>query len=546
MRIAITTESRAKELAELEAETKDHDKSWIDKNDSDHFIFIKQPQPLRARTYKQLLVLFMALLFIGHSLFILIFTVEHIESAEAYCHSVEESTYYHVQSNGTLTLNVDAITASDRATLAANPELFVWNHCLYKVYPFTKNERHRCQCRVFEIDWDALTSTAAERRSYFNVSQTSIIQNALEHWMMIEKFRTRGTGSDNEQVHRLQPTEHRCPHLKAFEWSDASISSEMYGVLSWESLEYLSFIDTSLMQQLPIDLALSPKLKYLKTSLNGLQSIPEDICKLHQLRALELDGESMESIPLCLGEMTQLKALWVDACLQLTDVPLSIFNLPDIIELSLFNANIDYLSLLAFNIPDGMVTNDTEAIHEWFADHFHPNSLEDTTFWMSLNAICYEDDDVFPLKLREFVRATCTGNPCADERGDVEAQFCTPRQLGDGKCHERCQHNGCYWDYGDCAQLCFAEQLTNCSFAKFSNDRCDEGCNNKYCSLYYVGSDFSTPVAYFDADGEGIHAADRGECPLRNTSDYLMQTGNCSDSQCYSFWVNDGRYWWLC
>ena len=70
------------------------------------------------------------------------------------------------------------------------------------------------------------------------------------------------------------------------------------------------------------------------------------------------------------------------------------------------------------------------------------------------------------------------------------------RKLGNGKCNEYCITRGCFYDAGDCAQLCFANELTNCTYDKFTNDECDQGCDNEYCMLYEWASDFEVPNQY--------------------------------------------------
>ena len=40
---------------------------------------------------------------------------------------------------------------------------------------------------------------------------------------------------------------------------------------------------------------------------------------------------------------------------------------------------------------------------------------------------------------------------------------------------------------GDCVQLCFSNPVSNCSYDLFTNDICDEECNNKYCIGYAAG-----------------------------------------------------------
>lgn len=110
---------------------------------------------------------------------------------------------------------------------------------------------------------------------------------------------------------------------------------------------------------------------------------------------------------------------------------------------------------------------------------------------------------------------------------------------------------------GDCIQLCFAEELANCSWGKLNNDKCDEGCDNNYCSGYRWGSDFS--VAKSTWYGHSLYSADFEHCPL-NGSEFVTDTNtnltcfqsssnsmfidhnlpNHSSLHCQDHWIKDG------
>ena len=77
---------------------------------------------------------------------------------------------------------------------------------------------------------------------------------------------------------------------------------------------------------------------------------------------------------------------------------------------------------------------------------------------------------------------------------------------------------------GDCAQLCFAEELTNCTYDKFYNDKCDKGCDNEYCSWYLWGSNFKTP---FETDND--------QCQAQNNT---IISSSCAESSINSPYVD--------
>ena len=108
-----------------------------------------------------------------------------------------------------------------------------------------------------------------------------------------------------------------------------------------------------------------------------------------------------------------------------------------------------------------------------------------------------------------------------------------PRQFGDGRCDTYCNNPRCKYDGGDCVQLCFADEYTNCSYDLFTNDVCDEGCNNEYCSGYEWKSDFVWPEVLDCEDQNGTFscAADLHNCLIDlNSTDISVSNTNCSTS----------------
>ena len=102
-------------------------------------------------------------------------------------------------------------------------------------------------------------------------------------------------------------------------------------------------------------------------------------------------------------------------------------------------------------------------------------------------------------------------------------------------------------------QLCFANpEVTNCTYEKFTNDKCDEGCDNKYCSGYEWQTNFQDPL---QSDDE-LYQADLYNCPARNASSNANSTctassrnsvyidPNLEDDEwipCSNSWVGDGE-----
>eukprot|EP01084_Bolivina_argentea_P013130 24602_1 len=537
-------------MVNVNAISKTYQRNWIDRNDSYSIKKAKYIRPL-----KQTLLVLISLCLIGYSIFLLIFTIDHIHSSETVCGSVGESKYF--STNGTLTNN---LSNSEKETLLNNPELFFWDNCLYKVYPFS-NGHNKCQCRVFVIDWNSLVSTEDLRKTHFNLSQRVILNGILNNWYMLEKFKTQGNGGTISPF-TIKNTSYKSAHMIAFEWSDISIESIQFGISNWKKMEYFAFMDATGLRQLPQDFNELSQMKYLLFMANSLSSFSESICQLKQLIVLQMEYElEIKSIPHCIFNLKQLKAFWVDFSPMLTSIPLSIFNLPHLIELSLYNGNIDYRSLLQYNIPN-IQSNDTLSINAWFDGNLQPQNKSYNDYWFSFNPICEENITSFPASLKHILSSSNCHHPC-----DVDSlydKFCIPRKVGDGRCDDQCQLMNCFHDYGDCVQLCFAHEITNCSFDKLTNNKCDKGCDNKYCSQYMVGSDFKNPERKKTEDNKYSKAltlqSDMFTCLTNNSANSLWYSSDvfCAESatkspfidpnvpnysyyKCPDHWIGDGK-----
>ena len=179
------------------------------------------------------------------------------------------------------------------------------------------------------------------------------------------------------------------------------------------------------MSQIPVDLASSPLLKFMKFEFNDLHSISDEICALGQLDILSISYEPITSIPRCVGTMNSLEAIWLDVCPQLREIPLTMFHLPHLRELSVFNGNIDFQSLVEYNVPEA-VRNGTEAVEEWFDANFIFNSNE-TEYWLLLQPINDQNTADFPVSLQKFLNLNQTDIAELAASCDFD-QFCMPQK----------------------------------------------------------------------------------------------------------------------
>eukprot|EP01083_Nonionella_stella_P228386 809465_1 len=478
---------------------------------------------------KQCMLVFIALLYIVYGGGVLYYVTDHLQSASKHCQLIRESNFFVDD-----TPNITAFALNDQqsALLQSNPELFFWDNCMWKVYPFLGADvesryHHRCQCRVFVMDWKQTKSTANQRRIYFNISQPVILQNMLQHWFMLEKVKT--TGSEREYIRtRITSSMFLARNIKAFEWTNSKIDCIEKGISNWKQLEYLKFGEISLVYELPNDFGGLTSLKYLSFDNNGLQTFPRSICNLTRLEVLNIFLETkMVTIPNCISNLTQLKELVIDNCALLENVPFPIFSLPNLVTLSLFHGQISWQSFVEYNAPNDTDTNDTFAITEWIINSEFKISASIQKIYLSINPICdVTNASWFPIQLHAAFNEESCSYMCDTDGYD---HFCPPRLLGNGRCDFICDNNRCQSDHGDCVQLCFASQLTECSYDLYTNDVCDEGCDNDYCTEYYDET-FQSKKRFEHMSADLWHCPFNTNLTMTITENTTVNSTNCTES----------------
>eukprot|EP01083_Nonionella_stella_P243034 847221_1 len=173
----------------------------------------------------------------------------------------------------------------------------------------------------------------------------------------------------------------------------------------------------------------------------------------------------------------------------------------------------------------------------------------DVKYWLSQNPICdgLEDDStIYPLKLQTLLSNSC--DYYCDTNGDLTT-LCFPRLMGNGRCDKTCNMRACKWDEGDCMQLCFAPELTNCSSQDWDFlHHCDEKCDNWYCAGYASGSAFQIPIkkscvcskqTCYDQWDHNVYNSSWSTCK-RVTTVEDIQMFNGEKTWCGSGWRGDG------
>ena len=403
-------------------------KSWIDR-DGD------------TRRLKQLTVSMIAALFMIYGITLLCVAVEHFRISHAHCHSVTEGMF---NINGS---TLRPPSDSEMKTLSSNPELFVWDQCLYKVYPFTNDEEHRCQCRVFVIDWESdLQSTASEREEYFNLTQETIMEGVLAHWSMLEKLKTSYFEESSVESNFSWTASVSNVHLKAVEWHNLKIQTIHRDVfMIWNQLEYFRIQNTFKMPAFPDSFGGLNKLRYLELDQSGIPELPLSICDLTNLEVVWVLGEGgITELPQCMDQLRNLRLLLVDIC-YVPSFPLPLLSLPNLVGFSMYQNNLYWDSLLDGNVPPDIDRNDTDSVAEWLDENFIFLDQNETVYFLYGNPICSENVSFLTPNISAFM-----DRACADQDVSTEIVFCSPWLLGNGVCNDECADVSLLFDRGDC------------------------------------------------------------------------------------------------
>ena len=213
---------------------------------------------------KRLILMFISIGFVLYGLYVFTSTLSYFYEAEPYCDSIMESKF--IINGSFVDLNNSALNFNDSQykLLETNPELFLYDKCQYKVYPFTNDGNYNCQCRVFVMDWNDLQTNKQERKQYLNLNQQDLLYAALSHWYMLEKFWSLGIepGGAVYTEYHINESMLTARNMKAFELDGIRVTRIDERVSNWERLQYFTLKET-LMDELPESFGGLLDLRYL-------------------------------------------------------------------------------------------------------------------------------------------------------------------------------------------------------------------------------------------------------------------------------------------
>lgn len=381
---------------------------------------------------------------------VLVLVSTHFNKAATHCDSVNETLFME---NG-------YFDSEQQILLESNPELFLWDYCLYQTLPFTDNDQQRCQCRVFILsDWANLKTTI-ERRHQTDLSLSRMLRGLFENNIMLEKFWTDNNGGyagDVNDGFDWHPSMFKSVHMKAFYWTFGGWVINFGDHLHlWSQMQYMDVDIASNFGNFQNFKHLR-KLKHLRVigmaenrmggmKIPGLSDknfslVVDSICHLEHLQFLNIDG-NVNTIPHCFDSLQDLRILDIAGTMKLTAVPLSIFNLPKLEMLDLFRGLISWDTLLDYNLPVDVDRSNPDNVKSWMDAHFSVNSNAEVYF--QLNPICDELSSVLSDNLRDILDISCDWM-CTG----LVSSGCDPRFIADGVCDSLCNSIDCNYDGGD-------------------------------------------------------------------------------------------------
>ena len=487
-------------------------------------------QNLRSKHLRKIPLLSISIIFIIYGIVIMERVFTHFSFAETYCNKLtDEQTKFIEFINGDANVTQYKFDTNVQDLFDANSELFLFQFCENKVYPFDING-HRdlcCQCRNFRFHQDEFQWNYKELEEYFGVDLVEMAMNIFRKWYMLEKVEFK----DVDQVYQPQNPPgfnftadmFHAKELKVFSFERSPIVHFDDKISNWKALvHFVSHRSGSF--EIPTTFNKLIQMKSFINTLNfKLTELPSQLCDLPKLRIIDVTNSKAQTIPFCFAnDAPNLESMLLTDNL-LKNVPLGLFNMNGLQRLR--------TGLSQFTIQDLIRYNNLSSETE-FNEKFKWN--RNTLFYMVASEICFQENN--NSLVQQFINETGCCNGACDSILFLESKCGYEWQ--NGVCDAGCNTLGCHWDGGDCLQLC--ECLKDETDYKMLGDgHCDKECNttnckydqydcvttsNKICNdTYYLGQHECDP------DWIGDNWCD-GNCQYNSLCDY--DGGDCDQHSC--------------
>ena len=455
------------ELSELQHNTAQHGQIGVQPNQSSPNTKPQKPNVIKIQSiWCKGTVFLISALYLCFGATFVYFVFDHFDKSSQYC-----------------------LNANDNDdTLSKHPQLYFWNQCTFKTYPFinaylphysydyNKNNKLPCNCRRAQIH-------ISEKDFAMNISQSvnvsEMIESVITNWDMLELLYIRDNSSLSLVRITLNETFHyNSKYLTALHIENIIVDELTNDVGNWKEMEYF-YITHAHWHGWPSNFGKLNKISYLYLhNTLYIDSLPPNLCKMSNLKAINIFNGlkaqyRINVIPRCIINLKQLQSLIIYLG-AINELPYELFSMPSINEIGIIiPTNFTYKS---FRNENNTIMSDSD----W--DKFSWKHESNTTYYLQSEGLCHTDEYEVPRTLDQFLTSTGACETVCDSASPYNF-VCLAFMWQDGVCNSECNVKDCLWDGGDCNIICSAKYPQCNIFNMFENDVCDISCNHTVCDF---------------------------------------------------------------
>ena len=212
--------------------------------------------------------------------------------------------FTHFETSKEQCSNVNSLSPSQ---LIDHSELYLWDQCLYKTYPFQSVDFWyndiNCNCRQARIDLTLFDNSFAIISESYNISSMLdskfnnsagcdlddynsiclMIESLFINWDMLEALYISDDNDARFTISLNNISHYNAIHLKILHLEEVRVSSLGTQINRWNELEYL-YISHAHFSQWPQNFQDLDKISFLKLEDSYLESLPPNLCDMSNLR----------------------------------------------------------------------------------------------------------------------------------------------------------------------------------------------------------------------------------------------------------------------